>query len=492
MKRTAIYARFSTELQNERSIDDQTALCRSYAERNGLSVVAIYDDRARSGASIYGRDGLMRLMDAARDGKFDLVLVEALDRLSRDQEDPAGIWKRLNFLGIYRTPSRPRGQGRPGPDRCARFTWVAVSFRPCTQGPSRDGRRHSRRPECRRPGLWLSPVPGKKGELTIVEDEADVIRRIFREYVAGKTPREIAHSLNKEGVRPPRGKHWGASAINGSKKRHHGVILNEIYAGVLVWNRVRMVKNPDTGRRISRLNPESEWKRVEVPQLAIVDRDVFEAAQCRKADRSYDAPERQRKAKFLLSGLIKCGCCGGGMSMKDRDHGRVRIHCTTMREAGVCSNRKIFYMDEVEQIVLGGLQKHLKAPHLLREFAEAYQQERQRLASKRMKRRSQIENELAQLQRSIDRVWDDYLRERIPGDMAGPKLNELKSQKEALETERAEQPAEEKIVGLHPAALQHYEKYVSDLQGVFGEGPTEDNEEADRSQAPTVYRKTTH
>jgi site-specific DNA recombinase len=120
------------------------------------------------------------------------------------------------------------------------------------------------------------------------------------------------------------------------------------------------------------------------------------------------------------------------MSMKDRDHGRVRIHCTTTREAGVCSNREVFYMDEVERIVLGGLQQHLKAPHLLREFAEAYQQERQRLAQKRMKRRSQIESELAQLQRSIDRVWDDYFRERIPGDMVGPKLNELKSQKEAL------------------------------------------------------------
>jgi site-specific DNA recombinase len=109
MKRTAIYARFSTELQNERSIEDQTVLCRSYAERNGWSVVAVYHDRARSGASIYGRDGLMRLIDATRDGKFDLILVEALDRLSRDQEDLAGIWKRLNFLGVELRG--PRGKG---------------------------------------------------------------------------------------------------------------------------------------------------------------------------------------------------------------------------------------------------------------------------------------------------------------------------------------------------------------------------------------------
>ena len=103
--RTAIYARFSTELQHERSIEDQFALCRAYAAKNGLEVAAVYDDRARSGASILGRDGLMRMMDAARDGAFDVILVEALDRLSRDQEDLAGIWKRLNFLGIELRPS---------------------------------------------------------------------------------------------------------------------------------------------------------------------------------------------------------------------------------------------------------------------------------------------------------------------------------------------------------------------------------------------------
>jgi len=100
MKRTAIYARFSTELQHERSIEDQVAVCRNYAERNEMEIVGVYDDRARSGASMYGRDGLLRLLDAARDGGFEVILIEALDRLSRDQEDLAGIWKRLNFMGV--------------------------------------------------------------------------------------------------------------------------------------------------------------------------------------------------------------------------------------------------------------------------------------------------------------------------------------------------------------------------------------------------------
>ena len=67
------------------------------------------------------------------------------------------------------------------------------------QGVVRDGRHAGGR------AFGYRSVPGKPGELEIVEDEAVTVRRIFRDYVNGKTPREIAHTLNKEGVRPPRG-----------------------------------------------------------------------------------------------------------------------------------------------------------------------------------------------------------------------------------------------------------------------------------------------
>ena len=61
---------------------------------------AVFADRARTGATIIGRDGLLDLMEAARSRKFDAVIVESLDRLSRDQEELAGIFKRLEFAGV--------------------------------------------------------------------------------------------------------------------------------------------------------------------------------------------------------------------------------------------------------------------------------------------------------------------------------------------------------------------------------------------------------
>src|SRR5215831_19672053 len=98
--RAVIYARFSTDHQDERSIEDQIALCRDYAQRERLQVVSTFEDRARSGASILNRDGLLSLMEQARQSAFDVVIVEALDRLSRDMEDLAGVHKRLTHQGI--------------------------------------------------------------------------------------------------------------------------------------------------------------------------------------------------------------------------------------------------------------------------------------------------------------------------------------------------------------------------------------------------------
>jgi Recombinase len=73
-------------------------------------------------------------------------------------------------------------------------------------------------------------VPGKPGEVQIDEDEAAVVHEIFESYVGGKTPREIAARLNGRKVPPPRGRYWTDSTLNGSLKRHNGMILNDLYA----------------------------------------------------------------------------------------------------------------------------------------------------------------------------------------------------------------------------------------------------------------------
>ena len=180
MTHAVIYARFSTDLQNEKSTEDQIALCRAHAARRGLQIIQTFEDKARSGGSILGRDGLTRLMDAARTRTFDVVVVEALDRLSRDMEDLAGIHKRLSFLGI---------------------------------------------------------------EIDAVHDgTADSILVGIRGLV-GQMQREDGAKKVRRGM---------AGVVRDGRA---GMIFNELYTGRIVWNKVRMVKNPDTGKRISRPNP---------------------------------------------------------------------------------------------------------------------------------------------------------------------------------------------------------------------------------------------
>ena len=87
MNRVAIYARYSSELQNDASVEDQIRLCQEKAKAEGWQVGTIYTDHGISGSSMMLRPGVQQLMQDGLAGKYDILLAEALDRISRDQED---------------------------------------------------------------------------------------------------------------------------------------------------------------------------------------------------------------------------------------------------------------------------------------------------------------------------------------------------------------------------------------------------------------------
>jgi site-specific DNA recombinase len=347
MNAAAIYARYSSDLQREASIEDQNRICRERAARESWSVYKCYSDRGISGASLI-RPGIQRLLKDAQAGRFAIVVTESLDRLSRDQEDIAHIFKRISFAG-GRIVTVSEGEinelhiGLKGTMGALYLKDLADKTRRGLRGrveAGKSGGGNSYGYDVVR-GLGPDGQP-LTGERRINAREAAVVRRIFEDYAAGVSPRAIAKSLNAEGVPGPSGRTWGPSTIHGNRLRGTGILNNELYIGRLVWNRLRYVKDPETGRRVSRLNPNSGWIVQDVAVLRIIDQPLWERVKTRQgaleAGRvAGGAPGYwdRRRPRYLFTGLMRCSVCGGGIV----NFNKVYIGCANARNKGTCGNK---------------------------------------------------------------------------------------------------------------------------------------------------------
>ena len=286
--RAVIYARYSSDQQRATSIDDQIRLCKERVTREGWTMVQVYRDSAMSGATAL-RPGYQAMLEGAREAAFDVVVTEALDRLSRDQEDVAALFKRLQFAGI-RLVTLGEGDisvlhiGLKGTMNALFLKDLADKTRRGLRGRVEAGRSGGGNAY----GYDLVRGYDANGELvrggrTINAAEAEVVREVFARYSAGESSRRIAFDLNARRVSAPRGGAWSASTLNGNRGRGTGILNNEMYIGRLVWNRLSYVKDPETGKRRSRANAAEAVVAVEAPELAIVLPELWDAVKARQA-----------------------------------------------------------------------------------------------------------------------------------------------------------------------------------------------------------------
>lgn len=463
--KAAIYSRFSTDLQNERSTEDQIDLCERYARREGYQVVAAYQDQARSGASMHGREALARMLSGAFSGQYQVIIVEALDRISRDMEDLAGIYKRLSFAGV-KILAVHEGEA----------TTMMVGLRGMIGQLFREDNVHKVRRGMTgliKQGLTAGgkaygyqPDPANPGEPKIVEREAEIVRRIFNEYDAGNSPKTICRKLNAEYIAPPRGKLWAPSALVGSKERGSGMLRNPIYAGRLVWNKVRMVKDPDTGKRVSRPNPSKDWESADAPELRIIPDVLFERVQRQLQSRSHadrdDNIVVHRRPKRLLSGLLVCAACGSGMAVAGVDKsGKTRLRCSAHTNSGACPAPKSFYLDDVEEMVIASLTKELASPDQILSYAKAYMEKRHADAIHENRRRNDIEERLQAIEKDNARLLDWMLQGVGDADALASKMKAQGEEKKSLKVELAALPAGTNIA-VHPAAIKSFAQRLQD------------------------------
>ena len=464
MTRVALYARYSSDRQNERSIADQLAVLTRHAADKGWTIVGVHTDAAISGSAMANRPGLLAALDAADRDEFDLLLAEDEDRLARNLEHLAHIANRLADVGAaIATLSTDRVL-----DMHVAFKGLIAQdyIRNLSQKTRRGMASNAEKGLATGSRLYgYRSQPG--GALTIVEEEAAVIRRIFRMYAIDLlTCRDIADALNRVGVPSPAGRLWNASTIAGSAQRANGILHTELYAGVKVYGRVEMRKDRRTGRRLTIVKPETERQRIEVPHLAIIDRDLWARVQARKSGRATRDPAQRARMKrqpHVLSGLLKCGRCGASYTSLSAG----RLVCAAYREKGrtACSNNRHVSRAEVERRVLGGLSRQLLTPEAVALYVRAYHQAWQAEVEARADRRQPLEKRLAEIQRQIRRLVDAIAQ----GELGSRSVAERLAQLEAEETQAQAQlqeidrAANELPVQLHPRAAETYARKVEDI-----------------------------
>ncbi|HEY0234355.1 MAG TPA: recombinase family protein, partial [Afipia sp.] len=315
-----------------------------------------------------------------------------------------------------------------------------------------------------------------RGEREIIADQAEIVRRIFREYIAGKGPQRIAADLNRDGIPSPTGKRWNDTTIRGNRIISSGILNCELYVGVIRWNRQRKLKNPDTGHFAYRLNPESEWIRTEAPELRIVPQDLWDAAKAqqdqftaRYKNRIEAAREGTKRSlarngamnathrpRTLLSGLLFCGCCGGSYARRGQD----RYACTNHVLGNGCDNARTIAREALQARVLTGLRERMMTPDMAAEAMRAYTEETNRLNRDRRNTADATRRELAETAKAIAEIvrvieqggWHRALSDR---------LTELEARQDSLTARMSN--ARQDVPDMHPGIAETYRRRIDRL-----------------------------
>jgi site-specific DNA recombinase len=470
MHRCAIYARFSTDRQSENSAEDQISDCRRFAESKGWTVAGIFTDLAISGAR-NRRPGVSAMLAEIAAGSFDIVLVEDQDRLARDQEDIAAIYKRVTFAG-GRIVTLAAGEinelhiGLKGTMDALELKKIAEKIRRGQRGAVSRGSI---------PGglcYGYEVVRGLddkgeplRGRRRIVPEQAAIVRRIMEEYADGRGPKAICRGLNEDGIPAARGGLWLVSAIMGNRARRIGILHNPIYVGQFVYNRVRMLRDPDTRNRISRPNADSELEIVELPELRIVSDDLWNRVQQARGDRASAPLLERRRPKHLLSGLVRCGTCGGAYAIYSKN----RIGCTSHRGGGLCANSSTIAIEDLQRRVLGGLEQKLLGSEAVSLLVREYHAQRERKLREDGNGREKATKRLKDIEAAIARL----VAAIADGGAGFADIRQLLAAKTAERDRLRAELAEEEalpVIALHPRIADAYRERVKAVIGGLQRG----------------------
>ena len=357
----------------------------------------IRSDSELTGRTLVGREGLAELIRLAKvkPRPFDLILVDDTSRFGRYLPDVLRECDMLahHGVGLYFVSDRLDSR-----DEVFRFAYIikGIGDEQYVRGLSQ--KVHRGQEGCIRRGYTAGGVcygyrnravpdsqQGGRGstlrlvgvEREIIPEEAAIIRRIMEMRASGMGFGTICKALNAERVPAPERRYngksvperWFPSAIK-------EICLNEIYHGVRVWNRTQRVFNSADGTKVKRRRPQSEWVRVEVPQLRIISEELWEKVRPvnqQVRDKTYGRrlggmSRTESSRSYLFSGLMTCGVCGGTFTVVSGKPPDVFYGCRNHRYRLSCPARVTLRRERLEQQLIAAIAANLRRPELERDL----------------------------------------------------------------------------------------------------------------------------
>lgn len=437
--KVASYARYSTAEQDKISIAAQLANVEALCGREGFTIVARFHDEARQGSDDR-RPGYRALLAGLERGDFDGIVADETSRITRNQSELHRLVAELRYREQFLATA-------DGIDTRSETSEIVLSVRAAIDAmeSKRIGYRVFRSNKERhkngyasggRTYGYTSVDDGDYRKRVVSESEAAVVREIFERYAAGESAKAIAHDLNRRGVPSPgaswnrtdRVPGWTHTTICGAATKQDGIIRNTIYVGRVAWNKRAGKRVPGTGRRVQRKRAQSEWIVRDDQSLRIISDDVWHRVQARLNARRAQQPKGGKPARYMLSGLLKCACCGSSYSMRnDRNYG-----CAGYVRGLDCTQGRVLSRRKAETELLAGIKAIVTAPKYIKAMSAAVRarlREREQGADKKL-----YAAELAKVERDLQNAVDALVSLGKSAAMLA-RVRELESRKSTLEAQ---------------------------------------------------------
>ena len=414
-KRAAIYARVSDKSQDtedKTSISEQISEMETYCEQRGLNVVARYQEVGRGWSK--NRPEFQRMLADARDGRFDVIVCWKMDRLSRGMYPAAALMEVVEAHQIHL-------ESVMDPVDMKMFGIMAAIGK-IELDNIRERTTMGRRGKAKQGRMPNGSVPygyriGEDGRPVVYEPEAEVVRRIFRQYVhEGLVGLEIARQLARDDAptwRP--GSRWQNSYV-------HSLLGKEVYKGTWWYGKARWVATEGRDRVIAQ--PEDTWIGVPFPPL--VDEQTWDRAQAIKKQRA-SLSKRNTKVFFLLQHLVKCSECGLLLGCRSKTRATAKYkdmrytydlktpsryyHCYGMqREHLRCRERPYIRADRLEELVWREVKTVVQNPDLIVKGMDSTVEREDDGLERRIKH---AERELGKVQKEEERAIGLYVSGKI-------------------------------------------------------------------------------